>query len=141
MGFYYTKWNGVLQRTLVLRHFLTTKALQNDPRNIKTTTSFLSPASLNPPPKKLVCADSGANKTLVRESDAIAAELTIHLTSHPLVVQFPDGVIARSTGIAEVALPATDIEIPAHVISDDMLNPVYWTLLTKAMMLPSTTLV
>ena len=35
MGFYYTKWNGVLQRTLVLRHFLTTKALQNDPRNIK----------------------------------------------------------------------------------------------------------
>ena len=30
MGFYYTKWNGVLQRTLVLRHFLTTKALQNE---------------------------------------------------------------------------------------------------------------
>ena len=23
MGFYYTKWNGVLQRTLVCRHFLT----------------------------------------------------------------------------------------------------------------------
>jgi hypothetical protein len=32
VGFYYTKWNGGLQRTLVLRHFLTTKALQNDPR-------------------------------------------------------------------------------------------------------------
>jgi hypothetical protein len=35
MGFYHTKWNGVLHRTLVLRHILTTKALQNDPRNIK----------------------------------------------------------------------------------------------------------
>ena len=34
MGFYCTKWNVGLQRTLVLRHFLTTKALQNDPRNI-----------------------------------------------------------------------------------------------------------
>ncbi len=39
MGFYYTKWNGVLQRTLVLRHFLITKVLQNDPRNIKKFTS------------------------------------------------------------------------------------------------------
>ena len=32
MDFYYIKWNGVLQNILVLRHFLTTKALQNDPR-------------------------------------------------------------------------------------------------------------
>ena len=103
--------------------------MPNVKQNKKTTTSFLSPAPLNPPPKKLVCADSGANKTLVRESDAIAAELTIHPTSHPLVVQFPDGVIARSTGIAEVALPATDIAIPAHVFSDDTLNQPLFSIL------------
>ena len=89
---------------------------------IHTTIRFLFTAPLNSPPPALVCAESSANKTLVRESDAATADLTVQPTSSPLAVQFPDGVIARSTGIAEVALPAKNVTIQAHIFPDNTFN-------------------
>jgi len=91
-------------------------------QNKTTTKRFLSTAPLNSTTENLICADSGANKTLIRQSDAVAANLTVQPTSIPLNVQFPDGVIAQSTGITEIALPATDVTVPAHVFPDEKLN-------------------
>jgi hypothetical protein len=71
---------------------------------------------------KLVCADSGSNKTLIRESDAVSAQLTVHPITTPLAVQFPDGVVAQSTGTTNIALPATTTAISAHVFPDNALN-------------------
>ena len=79
------------------------------PINIKTN----SPSS---------CADTGSDSILLRHSDAIAATLTIHPTRHPLQVRFPDGQTARSIGIADVALPSTDIPLPAHIFTDGSLR-------------------
>jgi hypothetical protein len=63
-------------------------------------------------------ADSGSDSTLLRHSDAVAAQLDIELTTHPLQVQFPDGKTARSTVISDIALPATAISLPLFSISD-----------------------
>ena len=68
------------------------------------------------------CADTGSDCILLRTTDAVAAALDIHPTHHPLQVRFPDGHIARSIGTAEVALPSTDISLPAHVFADDTLR-------------------
>ena len=94
------------------------KLKQNKP----STKSILSKAPSIPPSKPFICADSGANKTLIRESDAVAAELLVQPTLSPLIVQFPDGVLAQSTGITDIALPATGVSIPAHIFSDNTLN-------------------
>ena len=67
-------------------------------------------------------ADSGSDSTLLRHSDAVAAQLNIELTTHPLQVRFPDGKTARSTGISDIALPATAISLPAHIFEDDALG-------------------
>jgi hypothetical protein len=67
----------------------------------------------------LACADTGSNKILIRETDAVTANLTIAPSESPLSVQFPDGVIAQSTGIASIALPATNDVLPAHHIFPD----------------------
>jgi hypothetical protein len=67
-------------------------------------------------------ADSGSDSTLLRHSDAVAAPLDIELTMHPLQVRFPDGKTARSTGISDIALPATAISLPAHIFEDDALG-------------------
>ena len=91
-------------------------------QNKTTTQRFLSTAPLNSTTRNLICADSGANKTLVRQSDAVAADLIVQQTSSPLSVQFPDGVIAQSTGVTEIILPATNVTVPAHVFPDEKLN-------------------
>ena len=70
----------------------------------------------------LACADTGSNKILIRETDAVAAQLTIAPSESPLSVQFPDGVIAQSTGIASIALPATNDVLPAHIFPDTVLT-------------------
>ena len=51
----------------------------------------------------------------------------LHWTSSLLAIpfksiRFTDGHIARSIGTAEVALPSTDISLPAHVFADDTLR-------------------
>ena len=67
------------------------------------------------------CADTGSDSILLRQTDAVAATLDIKPTTHPLHVRFPDGQIARSIGTTTVALPSTDIPLPAHIFSDDVL--------------------
>ena len=93
--------------------------------NISSTTS--SPTLVAPttnitiqPPSS--CADTGSDKILLRKIDAVAAELDIHPTTHPLRVRFPDGKTAHSIGTASVALPSTDIPLPAHIFADDSLQ-------------------
>ena len=88
----------------------------------KTQNRLLSTVPTKQNKSKLVCADPGSNKTLIRESDAASAQLTVHPTTTPLAVQFPDGVVARSTGTTNIALPATTTAIPAHVFPDNALN-------------------
>ena len=68
------------------------------------------------------CADTGSDSILLRHSDAIAATLDIHATHHPLRVRFLDGKTASSIGTTEVALPSTDIPLPAHIFADDTLQ-------------------
>jgi len=67
-------------------------------------------------------ADSGSDSTLLRHSDAVAAQLNIEPTLHPLQVRFPDGKTARSMGKSDVALPATTIALPAHIFEDHVLG-------------------
>ena len=54
MNFNYITLNGVLQNILVLRHFLTTKALQNDPEY--KIIDFLTLFYLRNSIKKRACA-------------------------------------------------------------------------------------
>ena len=56
------------------------------------------------------------------QPDAVAATLDIQPTRHPLHVRFPDGQTAKSIGITTVALPSTDIPLPAHIFTDDSLR-------------------
>ena len=70
----------------------------------------------------LACADTGSSKILIRESDAATAHISVTNTLHPLHVQFPDGVIAQSTGTANIALPATSTTLAAHVFPDNVLT-------------------
>ena len=98
---------------------------ENKSSNILSLPSTLSPVAppitikIIPPSS---CADTGSGSILLRQSDAIAATLTIHPTRHPLQVRFPDGQTARSIGITDVALPSTDIPLPAHIFTDDSLR-------------------
>ena len=68
------------------------------------------------------CADTGSDSILLRQADAVAATLDIQPTRNPLHVRFPDGQTARSIGITTVALPSTDIPLPAHIFTDDDLR-------------------
>jgi len=68
------------------------------------------------------CADTGSDNILIRHSDATMATLTIVPTVSPLIVCFPDGKTAQSIGTTKVALPNTDISLPAHVFADDTLS-------------------
>jgi len=68
------------------------------------------------------CADTGSDSILLRQTDAVAATLDIQPTNHPLHVRFPDGQTAKSIGISTVALPSTDIPLPAHIFSDAALR-------------------
>ena len=61
------------------------------------------------------CADTGSDSILLRQTDAVAATLDIYPTTRPLHVRFPDGQTAQSIGITTVALPSTDISLPAHI--------------------------
>jgi hypothetical protein len=67
-------------------------------------------------------ADSGSDSTLLRHSDAVAAQLDIEPATHPLQVRFPDGKTARSMGISDVALPTTTMALPAHIFEDQVLG-------------------
>jgi hypothetical protein len=73
-----------------------------------------------PPPSS--CADTGSDSILLRQTDAVAATLDIQPTRHPLHVRFPDGQTAKSIGITTVALPSTDIPLPAHIFTDSALR-------------------
>jgi hypothetical protein len=68
------------------------------------------------------CADTGSDSILLRQTDAVAATLDILPTTHPLHVRFPDGQTAQSIGITTVALPSTDIPLPAHIFTDNTLR-------------------
>ena len=98
---------------------------ENKLSNILSSNYMLPPVAppinikINPPSS---CADTGSDSILLRQSDAIAATLSIHPTRHPLQVRFPDGQTARSIGITDVALPSTDIPLPAHIFTDDSLR-------------------
>lgn len=77
---------------------------------------------LHQPTPLLACADTGSSKILIRASDAAKAQIPVVDAPQPLNVQFPDGVIAQSTGTATVALPATSITLAAHVFPDEVLT-------------------
>ena len=64
------------------------------------------------------CADTGSDSILLRQTDAVAAALDIQPTQHPLHVRFPDGQTAQSIGITTVAIPSTNIPLPAHIFTD-----------------------
>ena len=68
------------------------------------------------------CADTGSDSILLRQTGAVAATLDIYPTTHPLHVRFPNGQTAQSIGITTVALPSTDIPLPAHIFTDDSLH-------------------
>ena len=68
------------------------------------------------------CADTGSDSILLRQTDAAAATLEIQPTRHPLHVRFPDGQTAKSIGVTTVAIPSTDIPLPAHIFTDDSLR-------------------
>ena len=70
----------------------------------------------------MACADSGADKILIRESDAHDAHLSIAKAVNPLVVLFPDSETATAIGTTHVALPSTSVSLPAHVFADDTLR-------------------
>ena len=74
------------------------------------------------PSTPMACADSGADKILIRESDALDAHLSISKTENPLVVLFPDSQIATAVGTTLVALPSTSLSLPAHVFADETLR-------------------
>jgi hypothetical protein len=80
------------------------------------------------------CADTGSDSILLRQTGAVAATLDIYPTTHPLHVRFPDGQTAQSIGITTVALPSTDIPLPAHITPFINLYLAYPTLLTWIMM-------
>jgi hypothetical protein len=68
------------------------------------------------------CADTGSDSILLRQTDAVAAALDIQPTQHPLHVRFPDGQTAQSIGITTVAIPSTNIPLPAHIFTDASLR-------------------
>ena len=70
----------------------------------------------------MACADSGADKILIRQSDALDAQLSIRPTADPLIVLFPDSETATAIGTTSVALPSTTLSLPAHVFADEALR-------------------
>ena len=91
---------------------------------INSTSLLLLPA---PPPNIkptpiLSCADTGSDRILLRQEDAIAATLDIQPAILPLQVRFPDGKTALSIGTTAVALPSTAVSLPAHVFDDNSLQ-------------------
>ena len=68
------------------------------------------------------CADTGSDSILLRQTNAVAAALDIQPTQHPLHVRFPDGQTAQSIGITTVAIPSTNIPLPAHIFTDASLR-------------------
>ena len=97
----------------------------NKTTNSDNILSSLSPPMPTAPNIKIKtyppssCADTGSDSILLRQTDAVAATLDIQPTRHPLHVRFPDGQTAKSIGITTVALPSTDIPLPAHIFTDE----------------------